>query len=177
MTIQVKDSGGCSLITVGNGRSDLKEAVDFSLDALYDLAWHLSLNESKAESLVLTVLRVHERHFSEDRSRGDDLRNLLVKIYLRQNQSLLGRTVGLVDELGRRVGNSARTLIKTKTRKASSPSVLSALNPEERVCLVLRERLGLPIGEIAQITGFGLQRTRRTLFSARERLRSALLER
>ena len=51
---------------------------------------------------------------------------------------------------------------------------LKEMTAEERTCLLLREQANLSVGEIAEITGLGPERTRLALFSARERLRLSL---
>ncbi len=61
------------------------------------------------------------------------------------------------------------------TEASSWPEdALDRLLPQERTCLLLREQAGLSVAEIGEITGLGVERTRLTLFSARERLRSGL---
>ncbi len=51
---------------------------------------------------------------------------------------------------------------------------LGRLSPEERTCLLLRERLGLSVEEIALVTGLERERVNRELLAARERLAAFL---
>ena len=141
-------------------------AVPF-YDGLYDLACHLAGDERRAEELLCSAVRPPRVHPAGGYGgRVEDPRGRLVRAYLSQNDLPSRRPGWLTSRLRKRGSGPAKTAPAGKAD-------LDKLNPRERACLILRERLGLSVAEIARLTGLGPTHTRGALFSARERLRAS----
>lgn len=151
----------------GAGEGRPRAPGDFGLDAIWDLAWQLTGDERRAERLLDTALRARGLRLARQNGRDVELLGLLIRGFLRQQRSVgyrLSRLGSLWCWPGRRY-LLARSGLEVG---------LARLRPTERVCLLLRERLGLSVAEIVQIAGLEHEQARLALFVAREQLRALL---
>ena len=149
---------------------------------LYDLACHLVLDERKVQRLLDSTLRAQDGGTTGIAVSWAEQRTLLVRRYLKHRRFFAGSETiagsegfgaGYLGRLTARVYSHGRA---SSTTASSFEVSLRKLRPEERVCLILRERLGLSVAEIAEITGFQCERVSIALFEAREKLRKFLPE-
>jgi hypothetical protein len=134
-------------------------------DGLYDLACLLTGDRRRAEELLSMALQSeHASTVGDEDSRSGDLHGKVVRAYLEQSHSPLSA----VGWLTRRLRSQGRG---PAVGALGDEAGLASLSHEERACLILRERLGLPVAEITRLTRLSPWRISRVLFSARERLR------
>ena len=153
-----------------SGEAGQRGYCDFDIDGLYDLSFLLARNERDAERVMLSTLREAVGNAAGTAGPQWDPRTQLVRNYLRQSCTFSGRMSRLTSCL-----NACREkrLLAAASRFEAG---LDKLLPQDRACLILRERMRLSVWEIAQITGLTLERVHRALFSAREQLLTSVCD-
>lgn len=133
MTLKLEECRESSPKAVDFKGASVLRSNSVDLDALYDLAWHLCLNERKATALVLSSLHLWRDPVARNREYSGSPLSLLVQAYLRQNRSLRSRFTRSISKLKKRGRKMALSGIEM---------ALHRLSPEERRLLGLARETG-----------------------------------
>lgn len=166
------------LIEASEGNRDAFEKVyRATSDYVYTIALKIIGNRADAEEVVQDVfMKIFRgiRRFRFESSFSTWVYRVTVNSAISASRKAERRRAGQVEyndavALGNE-RNTTREALDKRHNEARIRSLLAALNPDQRACVVLREIEGLRYKEIADVLGININTVRSRLLRAREAL-------